>query len=216
LAGASSALDVLWTDATDWQVDVPVNVGRSDVTLEAFDFQGERIGSIVVPVTRQPGDFSGDGTVDGTDLDQLCQFLQAGDLQGDLNGDLQADFADLQVMVNQIMGTSLGDANLDGVFNSRDLVQVFQVGQYEDAVAGNSRWSDGDWNCDGDFTSRDIVLAFQNGGYVAGAQAAASSDGMATQLAIESEPHWRSVDIAFALLALDDAFDSDPRRSTNR
>jgi hypothetical protein len=29
-----------------------------------------------------------------------------------------------------------GDANIDGVFNSGDLVHVFQVGEYEDAIAG--------------------------------------------------------------------------------
>jgi hypothetical protein len=58
-----------------------------------------------------------------------------------------------------------GDANIDGLFNSTDLVQVFQRGEYEDAVAGNSQWSDGDWNSDHEFDSGDLVAAFQTGKY---------------------------------------------------
>ena len=62
-----------------------------------------------------------------------------------------------------------GDANRDGVFNSSDLVQVFQRGEYEDEIIDNSTWEDGDWNGDGDFTTADLVLAFQSGGYQAAA-----------------------------------------------
>jgi hypothetical protein len=62
-----------------------------------------------------------------------------------------------------------GDANIDGVFNSGDLVHVFQVGEYEDTIAGNSTWSDGDWTNDNDFNSSDLVAAFQDGKYMAAA-----------------------------------------------
>lgn len=65
-----------------------------------------------------------------------------------------------------------GDANEDGVFNSSDLIFVFQAGEYEDAVAKNSNWSEGDWDGDGDFTTADLVLAFQAGTYVTGARPA--------------------------------------------
>ena len=58
-----------------------------------------------------------------------------------------------------------GDANRDGAFDSTDLVQVFQAGEYEDSLANNSTWEEGDWNGDGDFTSSDLVLAFQSGSY---------------------------------------------------
>jgi hypothetical protein len=57
---------------------------------------------------------------------------------------------------------------LDGQFGSSDLVSVFQAGQYEDSIAGNSTWSTGDWNGDADFDSGDLVLAFQDGGYEKG------------------------------------------------
>ena len=61
---------------------------------------------------------------------------------------------------------SVGDANLDGVFDSSDLVQMFQAGEYENDVAGDSVWADGDFNGDGEFDSSDLVLAFQAGTYV--------------------------------------------------
>jgi hypothetical protein len=58
-----------------------------------------------------------------------------------------------------------GDSNHDGLFSSADLVLVFQAGEYEDAVAGNSTFEEGDWNADGDFDTRDLVLAFTLGDY---------------------------------------------------
>jgi hypothetical protein len=66
-----------------------------------------------------------------------------------------------------------GDANLDGEFNSSDLVEVFQRGKYElDIDAG---WAEGDWNGDRRFDSGDMVAAFQDGGYEVGALAAVSA-----------------------------------------
>jgi hypothetical protein len=58
--------------------------------------------------------------------------------------------------------------NLDGVFDSADLVFVFQRGGYESGESAG--WAEGDWNGDGLFSSADIVLAFQDGGYVRGAK----------------------------------------------
>jgi hypothetical protein len=58
-----------------------------------------------------------------------------------------------------------GDANLDGTFDSQDLVSVFQSNHYEDEIRLNSRWADGDWNGDGEFDSSDLVRAFQIGGF---------------------------------------------------
>ena len=68
-----------------------------------------------------------------------------------------------------------GDSNLDGRFDSSDLVQVFQVGEYEDGVLLNSNWSDGDWTGDGEFDTTDLVFAFQAGTYVSAASQETSS-----------------------------------------
>ncbi|MCA9171379.1 MAG: hypothetical protein KDB23_27100, partial [Planctomycetales bacterium] len=105
--------------------------------------------------------------VDAADIVLLCQAIRASssDAVFDLNDDDLVDHTDMDVMIENILGTSYGDANLDGIFNSRDLVAIFQAGQYEDDLIGNSTWSEGDWNCDGEFTTSDLVLAFQRGIY---------------------------------------------------
>ena len=71
-----------------------------------------------------------------------------------------------------------GDANLDGRFDSSDLVRVFQAGEYEDSNRRNSSWADGDWNGDREFTTGDIVLAFMYGNY----QRAAKPEDLAIEL----------------------------------
>lgn len=60
-----------------------------------------------------------------------------------------------------------GDSDGDGRFDSTDLLTVLQLGEYEDAIPGNSNWVDGDWNLDGDFTSSDFITALQAGFYQA-------------------------------------------------
>ena len=37
----------------------------------------------------------------------------------------------------------LGDSNLDGEFNSADLVTVFAAAEYEDGLEANSTWATG-------------------------------------------------------------------------
>ena len=104
-------------------------------------------------------------------FDRAIVFYDSG------NDDLQVKDIDyeLKLIDQSICGTALiGDANLDGVFNSSDLVQVFEVGEYEDNIVGNSTFQDGDWNCDGEFDSNDLVLAFQAGHYVADARPSSS------------------------------------------
>jgi hypothetical protein len=117
-------------------------------------------------------DFNGDGQLDATDIDLLCAAIASGEFapEFDLDGNAAVDSADLDYLVRELLHTTYGDANLDGSFDSGDLVFIFQAGHYEDNVPANSGWATGDWNCDGDFTSSDLVVAFQAGGYVAAAR----------------------------------------------
>ena len=69
-----------------------------------------------------------------------------------------------------------GDSNGDGIFNSADLIQVFQRAQYEDEIPNNSAFEDGDWNGDGEFNSSDFVFVFQKGNYVAAASRGSLED----------------------------------------
>ena len=83
------------------------------------------------------GDFNGDhGRVHIADVDALCAAIRQQDQRGDINGDGRVTPSDLLDYTEQTFGSTAGDANLDGVFNSRDFVQIFQLGEYEDGVAG--------------------------------------------------------------------------------
>ena len=82
---------------------------------------------------------------------------------------------DLRIWVKDLKHTWFGDANLDGEFNSLDLVSLLQAGQYDDGISGNSTWSTGDWNADGEFDRADLVLALQDGGYGQGPRAAVAA-----------------------------------------
>jgi hypothetical protein len=123
------------------------------------------------------GDFDGNDSLDLADLDLLTLAIQSGetDLQFDLDYSNEVNSSDRQYWVQELKNTWFGDANLDGEFNSSDLVAVFEAGQYEDEIAGNSGWGTGDWNGDTDFNTSDLVLAFQDGGYEQGLQTGVKS-----------------------------------------
>lgn len=115
------------------------------------------------------GDFDGDGVANIADIDLLFDQMGAAvpDLRFDLTGDNAVDELDRDEMVKNIVRIPYGDANGDGSFDSRDLVDIFVAGEYEDAIADNSGWSEGDWDGDGEFTTADLVLALQEGSYEA-------------------------------------------------
>ena len=120
------------------------------------------------------GDFNEDGVLDTQDIDALTNAILAGstDLAFDLDSNGLVDAADRIVWIDDVKNVWPGDANLDGEFNTGDLVQVFSRGQYEDGVSDNSGWADGDWTGDKDFDTSDLVAAFQAGGYEQGPKAA--------------------------------------------
>ena len=137
------------------------------------------------------GDFTDDGVVDGEDIDQFCVHLITGSFgaDADLDRDGAVGLHDHQYLVEVILETTAGDANLDGRFDSADFVEIFIAGEYEDGIERNSTWRTGDWNCDAEFTSEDIVTAF-----LAGAYATASAPADVT--ARSSASAWRPLVIA--------------------
>ncbi len=125
----------------------------------------------------EPGDFNGDGVLDAADIDALTNEVRS-DMNNplfDLNKDGLVDDDDRYVWVEELKNTYMGDANLDGVFDSTDFVAVFQIGEYEDEIVDNSTWAEGDWSGDGDFDSSDFVIAFQSGGFELGPRGAVAS-----------------------------------------
>jgi hypothetical protein len=95
-----------------------------------------------------------DGLIDLRDLDAICAAVSGGTATRD---EVEAFWSR--------QNTGPGDANFDHLFNSSDLVSLFQRGKYESNTPAS--WSDGDWNCDGLFGSGDLVAAFQRGWYEA-------------------------------------------------
>ncbi|MEZ6116300.1 MAG: hypothetical protein R3C28_06975 [Pirellulaceae bacterium] len=119
------------------------------------------------------GDFNGNGQLDVNDVDLLAAEVRTGSTNRvyDLNEDAAIDTVDFQTWVKDTAHLYFGDANLDGEFNSSDLVQVFQFGVYEADGPIPANWSSGDWNGDGHFDSTDFVVAFEDGGYEQGPRA---------------------------------------------
>jgi hypothetical protein len=114
------------------------------------------------------GDYNLNGSLDAADLDLQAEQMvsQSPDLAFDLTADGSVNFDDRLRWVNDLKDTWIGDSNLDGEFNSGDLVQTFVNGKYETGEAAT--WEQGDWNGDQVFGSGDLVAAFANGGFEQG------------------------------------------------
>jgi hypothetical protein len=129
------------------------------------------------------GDFDANDILDVADIDLLSATIRGDDrgpghlrdVMFDLNHDSNVTQKDLTVWVKNVKHTYFGDTDLDGQFNSSDLVEVFQSGQYEDAIEDNASWATGDWDANDDFTTSDLVIAFQDGGYEQGPRTAVSA-----------------------------------------
>jgi hypothetical protein len=121
------------------------------------------------------GDFSGNGQLDAADIDDLTTQAAGGTnpASHDLNADSLVNDGDVSVWIKDLFNSWVGDANLDGEFNSTDLVNVLASGTYEADVA--SVWSTGDFNGDGRTNSSDLVAALADGGYESGPRAATAS-----------------------------------------
>lgn len=117
-----------------------------------------------------PGDFDADGDLTAIDIDLLSAAIRQASHSPrfDVNSDGVVDAEDHRLWVEKLKWTYYGDANLDGVFDTLDLVTVFIINEYEDQVPGNSTWADGDWDGDGEFETGDLIVAFQAGGYEQG------------------------------------------------
>ena len=113
-------------------------------------------------------DFNQDQRIDVLDIDRLLVAVRQRQMRFDLNRDAMVDRRDVGIYVAQVFGSWIGDANLDGSFDSQDIVQIFESNEYDDGISRNSTWEDGDWNGDGEFDSDDLVWAFLEGGYRSG------------------------------------------------
>jgi hypothetical protein len=120
------------------------------------------------------GDLNGDFSLTAADIDLLTAQIRVGsdDQTLDFDADGLVGVGDLETLVRDLMKTYFGDADLDGKFDTSDLVDVLSFGEYEDGNLNNSTWSTGDWNGDGEFSSSDLVVALADGGFEQGPRVA--------------------------------------------
>lgn len=117
-------------------------------------------------------DYEADLTMDARDIDRLGNAIRdPSRLDGrefpryDLDRSGSLDEGDLETMLHTYLGVDFGDMNLDGYFDSTDLIDALAAGLYDQPVQAS--WSSGDWNQDTRFDSTDLLMAFQTGGYLA-------------------------------------------------
>jgi hypothetical protein len=131
---------------------------------------GEIVARVEFPWRR--GDFDVDGQLSAADIDLLSAAVRRGqyDRYFDLNTDGIVDQTDRELWVHDRFHTYYGDADLNGRFESADLVSVLAAGEYENPLVLNSGWQAGDWDGDGKFLTTDLVVALQDGGFEAEAR----------------------------------------------
>ena len=114
------------------------------------------------------GDVTGDGAVDAEDIDAIYDAINTGNdaSRFDLNGDESVDQTDVVFLVQAILGTFMGDANLDGQVTAADLNRV---GINWQAVTGVG-WAQGDFSGDGRVNAADLNFVGIN--WLSGAAAA--------------------------------------------
>ena len=156
--------------------------GSHSLTLQAGDefgfrvhtvdgVKGEGVANVYNLGIDLTGDFNHDGSLDAADVAILFSSWGSrppGDPIADINRDGLVNALDRDAWVHDLKGIFYGDADMNGVYDSLDLINVFTAGEYHDADDGNSTWGTGDWDGDGDFTTSDLVLAFADGGYERG------------------------------------------------
>ena len=89
-------------------------------------------------------------------INQLLAAIQAGNAAADFDfdGSGSVDQGDIEFLVENTLGTLMGDANLDGSVDAGDLNQLGLHWQSDDAVC----WEDGDFNGDGTINSLDLNI----------------------------------------------------------
>jgi hypothetical protein len=111
---------------------------------------------------------NGDGTFQHQEsypLTSLFQGAVIADFNGDGLGDVAISTLDagLAIFLNETETRTPGDANLDGVFDRMDIVQVLQTSKY--GTGGPATWAEGDWDGNGVFDQLDVIRALATARY---------------------------------------------------
>ncbi|MEQ9453718.1 MAG: hypothetical protein RLN76_03885 [Phycisphaeraceae bacterium] len=111
------------------------------------------------------GDFNADALIDLADLELLVANYGSADAEFDVAGDGGvAGLSDLTVLVEELIGTFMGDADLDGTVGLVDLSLL--AGNFG-AFGPSIGWSQGDFDGSGQVTLADLSLLATNFGQTA-------------------------------------------------
>jgi hypothetical protein len=139
-------------------------------TWATGDFNGDRefdtydiIYAFQHSVYEPDGDVNKDGVLNELDIDLMNCWVGASGGKCmpyadvlDINRDGTLDRSDVDEVV-RLVGTTYGDANLDGIFATDDLIAIMQAGKLE---GGKATWREGDFNGDRKATTDDLTFAF--------------------------------------------------------
>jgi len=167
-------------DAVDYGV-VMANFNQTGTTWKQGDFNGDGATNFFDLVvwtinmtddTGVDGDLTNDAAVTATDIDAMFEGLSVLantsnstyvswlNSMYDLNDDGTIDQLDADFLVENIIGTAYGDANLDGFVDAIDLnTAVLNLNTSVDS------WTDGDFNGDGVVDEDDLDLIYANWGF---------------------------------------------------
>jgi hypothetical protein len=109
------------------------------------------------------GDFNADAVVNATDIDLLCDRINAGTgpvSPFDVNGDNSVNQADVNFEVTNILHTKFGDTDTDGDVDLNDLGNLASGFN----MPGEKRWSRGNFDCDQDVDLPDLGTLATNFG----------------------------------------------------
>jgi len=139
--------------------DELANEGADFLTLQAYD-------SVLV----RRGDVDASGTTDGADVAKLHPGLGSSAWIDDLNADGTVDVDDVVTLVDDLLGTSRGDYDLNRDVDGGDFL-AWQLG----ANSGGDRFDQGDANLNGVVDEADLDLWRTGYGFTAGGFAASTA-----------------------------------------
>lgn len=145
--------EVRYSDTSPWSsgADGTGNsLTRALPTLVGSDASSWIVGTPTpgsVDFSNRPGDVNQDGNLDSTDIDALFAAINGGNDESiyDVDGSGIVDSDDVTHLVENVFGTFMGDANLDGQVDAIDLNAVGIHWQNQEG----GTWATGDFNGDG-------------------------------------------------------------------
>jgi hypothetical protein len=135
--------------------------GTNVIAVELHDIShslGEDSGfdlQLVGQYAPKTADFDGSGAVDASDINALGEQIQSDEFVGvfDLDYSRIVDSADLAYMIESVLATHFGDANLDGTVDAVDLA-IWNSHRFMKTRG----WEYGDFNLDGFIDGADFNL----------------------------------------------------------